>query len=676
MKQSLCVCVLLVYVAFAPLTAQEAEDAATTEDVNENDYLDFGADSAGLTVIGETSPPPAVPETNLYGAQHNVVSEEQIREQGSLDFLDTLRDVPGVTTSKHNIIGTNTATSLYIRGRGYTHPSLDTVTNFDGVPRNGLIYGQSMADSLPVFAASGVEVYKSPQPSSFGAGYGMVNVSPKYMQNDGWEALSGFSGGTYATFMENLGAGIKAGRFDAYAAQSWVSTDGHTDHSAAKQQSYYLNLGFAFAKNWMIRALGNLVFAETEQPRRKTDKKDAVKGVFKTNSVFATLTLSDNYEKAFGFVKFYLNNNDFYWLHEAGQWEAWSKQPMTAYGARAKETLRLWSGNEILAGFDADLSSMTNENHQGDYLGQPTKYSHFPDMNLFSPYLAAYQYIGDERKFHITPSAGVRGYLHSVWAHQIAPQAGLVVGYGNTDINLNYSWAVVYPAPAIIQNVVTNNKDGIDNNDLKSIRPETACHYEAGVRHTWPYVATMGASWFYDDGKDRFVSSGGSSASIANEVSTASYFKIMGVEIYISATPTNDLVLFAGGTWLDIHAKSENGKEVTRLPYTPKLSASCGFSWNLWRFKVNGDYQYRTGLYTGSFYTGDKLTAPPSMARLADQHLINLRVAYQFFYERWRIEKTEVFCAVNNLLNRKYAYYLDEEMPGISVMAGLNVTVR
>ena len=183
MKRGLWVCILLVYAMLAPLAAQEAvADGAAYEDTNENDYLDFGEDNAGITLIGETPPLPAVPETNSYGAQRNVVSEEQIRDQGSLDFLDTLRDVPGVTTSKHNIIGTNTATSLYIRGRGYTHPSLDTVTNFDGVPRNGLIYGQSMADSLPVFAAYSVEVYKSPQPSSFGAGYGMVNVSPKYMQ--------------------------------------------------------------------------------------------------------------------------------------------------------------------------------------------------------------------------------------------------------------------------------------------------------------------------------------------------------------------------------------------------------------------------------------------------------------------------------------------------------------
>ena len=40
--------------------------------------------------------PPTVPVQTRFGTQYNVVTEEQIRQQNSLDFYDALRNVPGV----------------------------------------------------------------------------------------------------------------------------------------------------------------------------------------------------------------------------------------------------------------------------------------------------------------------------------------------------------------------------------------------------------------------------------------------------------------------------------------------------------------------------------------------------------------------------------------------------
>jgi iron complex outermembrane receptor protein len=250
------------------------------------------------------------PVSSPYGA-HNVVSEKQIREQGSLDLLDALRNVPGVMTGKRNMIGTNTGSSLYIRGRGATHPSLDTVSSFDGVPRGGLVYGQSLADGVSVFSAGGVEVYKSPQPSEFGAGYGMVNVQPKYMRREGREFRAGFSAGSYGAMAENAAFGFKSGAFDVYGAQSWVSADGHVDHSAARQQSYYLNLGYALNDFWGLRALVNYASAQTEQPRAAYQLKTDVLSRYDTDGLLGTLTLDNHVEKASGFIKLYINDTDF-----------------------------------------------------------------------------------------------------------------------------------------------------------------------------------------------------------------------------------------------------------------------------------------------------------------------------------------------------------------------------
>ena len=62
------------------------------------------------------------------------MTDEQIKQQNSYDFESTLRDVPGVMFQSKNLIGEQTSHSLYIRGRGASHPSADFAIEFDGVP--------------------------------------------------------------------------------------------------------------------------------------------------------------------------------------------------------------------------------------------------------------------------------------------------------------------------------------------------------------------------------------------------------------------------------------------------------------------------------------------------------------------------------------------------------------
>ena len=45
----------------------------------------------------------ALPERSALGSRRNIVSEEQIKQQGSIDFSDTLRNVPGVIVGQRNL---------------------------------------------------------------------------------------------------------------------------------------------------------------------------------------------------------------------------------------------------------------------------------------------------------------------------------------------------------------------------------------------------------------------------------------------------------------------------------------------------------------------------------------------------------------------------------------------
>jgi iron complex outermembrane receptor protein len=629
-----------------------------------------------ITVYGLADQTPASPVSTRYGTQYNVVTDEQIKLQNSLDFLDALRNVPGVMYRKSNMFGTSTSADIFIRGRGASHPGADLAIYFDGVPRNGMVYGQSMANGLPVYAIGGMEIYKSPQPSRFGSGYGLVNIVPKYMAEEGKEFRLGFQSGSYGTVVENTAFGLKEGGFDIYAAQSGIFSSGYGDHADYRQENYYLNLGLKASENWGFRFLANHVDAEALNQNYNKERNVATES-YDTKTTFLTLTVENQYEQAHGYVKFYYNDTVFTMPKDTngvnwGNPAYYSVQPARATGLRARETVSPWEGGEIVVGFDLDNLHAANEDHNGP----ATVIAAFPDQTMFSPYVAVSQYFGAEDAFHITPSAGFRYYRTDVFADKLSPQAGLVLGYDQTDLNISYARGVNYPSPVVMQGFFYsgNGTGGLipPGFDTASIRPEVVDHYEIGLTHTWPALATLGATYFYDDGRDRLRAFMGgpfnTSPAIFNYAAT---YKIKGFELSGALTPLENLKLFSGAAWMQTKATGENGKEVDRLPYSPDFSLSAGFEWGfLENFTLSGDYQHLQGLYAGTVGRSNNFTAPAETSKLDDINLVNLRLGYKFDYETWRLSEAEVFVSVDNVFNAEYKYDLNYPMPGTTFMVG------
>ncbi len=349
---------------------------------------------------------PVTPVLSRYGTQHNVVTEEQIERQTNLDFQSTLRNVPGVMFQSKNLMGSQTSHSLYIRGRGASHPSSDFAVEFDGVPRYGALFGQVLGDGIALSTIGEIEVFKSPQPSEFGNGYASLNILPKYLTEEGQQWDVDFSGGSYGTFGESVSGGMKSGRFDYYVSQSWASTDGHKDHSRAQQQNYYANAGYQLNDAWNVRLLTNWVGSQTVAPRPDSIPT-ASNGVswpgaerYDTETFLSTLTINHHYEHVAGYLKAYLNETDFDLLQEltSGQRYAggtgglWSRQEISLYGLRGKETLHLWPGGEVLVGADLDRSELKNTQHTYSGLavagingGLAERSWDYPSTTLFSP---------------------------------------------------------------------------------------------------------------------------------------------------------------------------------------------------------------------------------------------------------------------------------------------------
>jgi iron complex outermembrane receptor protein len=632
----------------------------------------------GLTFIETRGQDPAAPELSPYG-QKNTVDAGAIAAQGSHDLLDALRNVPGVSYSKRNSIGGDTGTSLYIRGRGASHPSVETVTNFDGVPRNGSVYGQSMPDSFSLGIADRVEVYKSPQPSAFGAGYALVDLIPRHMREEGWAAETGASLGSFLALAETASLGFKRKAFDIFAAQGWTSSAGHTEHSAAYQQSYYLNSGFAFNPSWSLRLLGNYVDARSERPRREGQSPAEILPSFRTGSILGTLTLNNLFDRAEGYAKLYYSDTQFSWLDENPSVPGdYSLQSLKNLGVRLKETLRLWQGGEIIAGGDFDFTMTSNLDHNESRASVLTA---FPDMLLISPYLAASHTFsfGKYGAFYLVPQAGFRGYVHSLWANAFAPQFGLLAGYKDTAVYGNYVIGCVYPAPATIQGLV--NRDGVEDAALKEVNPEAVYHYEVGASHRYKDLVTLGGSFFFDDGRNRVIASG----LVPQNASLISYFRIAGVELYARTSPLRDLTIFSGGTWMAVEARGDDGKVVKRMPFTPDFSLSAGFVWKLSCFglkfleglAIAGDYRFLGGLYanTNLQFSAGFLNSDDT-AKLDDQHVLHLRFSYAFSRKKWRVDTAELFLDLDNLLNQRYQYWPGYPMPGLTVSGGLTLKLK
>ncbi len=680
-----CLCVQPGWAAETPPETGGQEAPASKADLTQGSLTAY--DLPAVTAFGVADQAPTVPVQTRFGTQYNVVTEEQIRLQNSLDFYDALRNVPGVMYQKKNIIGGQTSASLYVRGRGASHPSPDINIFFDDVPRSGVLYGQALADGIPVYALGGMEIYKYPQPSRFGTGYAMLNFIPKYMTKEGYELRIGAEGGSFGTVAENVGMGAKKDNVDIYAAQSLVSTLGHKDHTAAYQASYYGNMGIGLSDNWSLRMMANRVDAQTQVPNnpitntRTTDRYD-------TQTSLATLSLINKYNNANGYLKGYYNDTLFYLRGENSNTTT-SVQTNNLYGLRGRETYSIWEGSEIVNGFDLDISDLRND--QRTYSTDSTTSWEFPQHRMFSPYAAVSQMFGSKESFHVTPSAGLRLYTSNLFEDKTAPQAGLVLGYNNTNLGLNYARGVNYPSPVILQGLLTNKTSLPSGLDTKDIRPEVVDHYEMSLSHTQPGLFTASATVFHDDGRDRLRAYMYGNANPTSDffTSSASEYKIDGLELAGSVTPTDNLELFVGATWLKTWAKGDDGETTSKMPYTPAFALQTGFKWKFFdNFQLSGDYQYLKDVYAANWMRTTSPKAPSSNVttlnernRLPDINVFNARLDYTFSYDDMHIEEGKVFVAVNNIFNTPYAYSMElsgnnrglYNMPGTSVMVGFDL---
>lgn len=618
-----------------------------------------------VTVVGEAPVSQSTPIEAGFGIDKKVVSERALANQNSMDFNDTLKNVPGVMTSSSTMLGSQTGASLFIRGRGASHPSPDLLVQFDGAPRMGALYGQTLGDGIAVSTIRDIEVFASPAPAYFGSGYAMVSINPQRVTEAGRFGEITLAGGSHESFSENLSAGMKQGAFDFYAAQSWLSTDGHRDHSRASQQNYYVNTGLALNEHWEARLLVNQVGGQTLAPvNEKTHKYDNA-GRYDTETTFTTLTLNHQYDRTYGFVKLYWNDTKFD-LHDekAGTPEqADSRQKIRLYGLRIRETLTPTDATEVMTGIDFDRQVL--DNYQTIQASGSSTHWNFPNIDVISPYAAVSHLFGDEESWYVKPSAGLRWFHNNTFGNKTAPQAGVTIGCAGTSLSLDYARGVNYPSPVVLQEAVRQNKPNLD------VRPETVDHYEITLKHQWNDIAATSLSVFEDRGKNRFRAYMGGPWPIAMNDPIGRY-KISGAEVAATLKPADELEIFGSATWMKVRATGQNRKTESHMPYTPRLMLKAGVDWTfMHRTNLYADVQHMSDIYGGTTGRGGGFNYNVAgMTKLKDITLVNARLSRTFDYAPLFVKNAEAFVSVDNLLDHHYAYTDGYPMPGTTWMIG------
>ena len=599
--------------------------------------------------------------TDAYGARKTRVTEEQVEDLNAQDLETALRRTPGVNISRYNPIGSFGGAEgggVFIRGMGSSRPGAEIKTLFDGIPMYLSVWNHPLLDTIPVDAAHAIEVYKSPQPQHFGNAFGVINVVPKRMETEGFVTKGQVATGRWSTLVGTVEHGGKKDKVDYYIGCGYRSSDGHRDEADGELKNVHASLGFALSPNWDLNMVTLWNDNEAKDPGEEGADPALREGSFETRTWLAEATLSNSYEHADGSVKVYWNGGEGDWLDYPAPTPGIRENLFNDslfYGVKARETFYLDNGLEWLVGFDWDYSEGEYDKTFSD--GSTDRWDGH-DVTLFSPYTAVSRQFGSQEGFYAVPSAGVRYYDNTDFDDELAPHAGLVAGYKETEVHLSYARGVVYPGLEVV--VFSEKVIPMLRDSWKDLNAEKVDHFEAGITRKFGDRAVVDVTFFYDDGTDRYVIVPPPPPPPVYD--NTEEFTIKGSEITVSVNPTRNLSLFAGATFLD----TDPGD----MPYAPETTVTGGLNWRFLKFfTLSLDASYLSSMTVSS---QARKAGATNNSPVDSYTLVNGQLSYAFHLPGM---EGELFVAGENLTDESYEYLPGYPMPGLNLMGGIRFTL-
>ncbi|MDQ1080080.1 TonB-dependent receptor [Pseudoroseomonas cervicalis] len=394
----------------------------------------------------------------------------------------------------------------------------------------------------------------------------------------------------------------------------------------------------------------------------------------------------------------------------------WNKRRLEIIGTRLQPTLRLWAGNDLLLGFDAEQSTLRSDRFRlalpGGPAGQVAPYDNNETNHAYGLYAEDAQRLFDDR---LTLRAGIRqswGTTRFDPTPNLAGYRGREADFDSTTYSLGASfqalehvtlrtgWATGFRAPTATELAADFTAVGggrtFGNANLK---PESNDQVEIGATFS-AGAAQLDLALFQNAIRDRITTRARPGVpNTSDYVNNPGEIMLRGLEAQFSTDLANLLALapgwrwraFANGSWnFDMIDRAKTGTNSRNAERVYRYQASLGtvFGGRDWDLGA-------TGILRGPMYynTEENLLIPQAepgreyVHRKAPFWVVNLRGNYRIR------DNVTLFGAVNNLfdVNRSpifigtdaEPYRLDPRfsngglgtsMPGRELVAGLQVT--
>lgn len=618
---------------------------------NEADKKDTDAQvKETITVIGK----PIIDSIDISQnvIKKEVVSKKQIEDLNAFDIATAVYKIPGISISRHNFVGAfggGDGGAIFIRGQGSSRPGQEIGTMLDGVPRFSGIWTHSLLDMLPMGLANSLEIYKSPQPVLFGnMGFAIINMIPNQISTLDASGKLELQYGSYNTSVITAEYGERNEDYNYYFSGSHLYSEGHRQNASGRVDSLYGRLGINIGQNSDFAVNLYHTNSDVQDPLAETASESDKPDNFATKSTMLTAKLSHQDTWGDGFAQFYFDDG----YQDYLQNNTGSTLPLTSisdyfnYGMRLAETFNLFSGNELLIGFDYHNYGGEFWEVNGNVKGTVTDIS----FENTAPYLMISQsfQFGDAV---FTVSGGARINFHNYYETETGYQAGLKFDFKSITLYSNFAHS--FNLPGVYTAILFPDSSNPDY--WQTLEAEEMDNWEVGIVHNVADFFNYSVTYFSSNVTNalRVTFPGPKYKNVGD-------YDMEGVEFTLNLEPAQFISLFFGG--------SMQSSTPDNFPYTPGYSFTGGL--NLVPFENLAIELMLQAV--DEHYTGNPRT--PAAKTLVDSYVLcNANISYDIQSLLGIVNRAVVFVFVENIGNAEYYLKPGYPMPGITTMAGVRI---
>ena len=283
-------------------------------------------------------------------ASISVISRKEIEKSTQVNILPVLsNNVPGLFVNERNMVGygvgPESGGNISIRGVSGT-PNTRILMLIDGQPQFMGIFGHPISDAYTGSDIERVEVIRGPGSILYGSNAlgGAINLITRQPE-EGLMLYGKAAYGSYNTRLFTGSVGFNKNKFNVFGSVNHEKTDGiRSDANDAFQNTTgYLKLDYQLSNNLNISLDGNIIDAKYNFPGPVEVPQDTARRDYLRSRT--ALALENRYEKVEGALMLFYNYGD----------QAFTdgfRSNDHNYGLTFYQNLKLFKGNVITLGYD------------------------------------------------------------------------------------------------------------------------------------------------------------------------------------------------------------------------------------------------------------------------------------------------------------------------------------